>query len=89
MTPGVFKAFLYHAELKKIKSNWIVAQTNETLSCRNENLRFYFYSNHGNKQYFMYWNFFESVYILEELLTFFESVSLLILKLQLHEFILI
>ena len=28
MTPGVFKAFLYHAEFKKIKSNWTVAQTN-------------------------------------------------------------
>ena len=37
MTPGVFKAFLYYAAFKKIKSNWTVAQT-DTLSCRNENL---------------------------------------------------
>ena len=28
MTPRVFKAFLYHAEFKKIKSNWTIAQTN-------------------------------------------------------------
>ena len=27
MTPGVFKAFLYHAEFKEIKSNWTAAQT--------------------------------------------------------------
>ena len=28
MTPGVFKALLYHAEFKKIKQNWTVAQIN-------------------------------------------------------------
>ena len=28
LTPGVFKAFLYHAECKKITLNWAVAQTN-------------------------------------------------------------
>ena len=28
MTPGVIKAFLHHAEFKKIQSNWTVAQAN-------------------------------------------------------------
>lgn len=29
MTPGVFKAFLCHAEFKKITANWTFLQKNE------------------------------------------------------------
>ena len=63
MTPGVFKAFLYHAEFKKIKSNLTVAQTNGYSFLQNENLSFLPLQCHGNKQYFIYRNFFESVYL--------------------------
>ena len=41
MAPGVFKAILYHAELKKTKSNGLLHRQMNTLSCRNENLSFF------------------------------------------------
>ena len=57
------KAFLYHAEVKKMKSDWTVAQTNRysfLQKCKSELVTSIVTME--TKQYLMYRNFFELVY---------------------------